>query len=39
MKTHYANLSNALEFLNDQKDSMRYKLVKKAKLHVESLLK
>ena len=39
MKRHYGNLTNALEFLADNKDSMRYKLIKKAKSHVESLLK
>jgi hypothetical protein len=39
MKKHYANMSGALEFLSDNKESIRYKLIKKAKLHVESLLK
>jgi len=39
MKKHYTNMANAMEFLSDNKDSVRYKLIRKGKTHVESLLK
>jgi len=39
MKRHYANISNALEFVSDNKESVRYKLIKKAKSHIETLLR
>ena len=38
MKQHYRNLSNALEFVSDNKESVRYKLIRKAKLHVSSII-
>jgi len=38
MRQHYRNVSNALEFVSDNRDSVRYKLIKKAKLHIGSIL-